>query len=68
MALHPQAAVSNINDLNAAAIGDTSSPIGAIVRILNNQLQALTQIDSRATELGAELEGLSAGSKANGAY
>ena len=24
--------------------GDTSSPIGAIVRILNNQLQALTQV------------------------
>jgi nuclear pore complex protein Nup62 len=56
-----QAAVSNINDLNAAAMGDTSSPVGAIIRILNNQLQALTQIDNRATELGSELGRIAAG-------
>eukprot|EP00955_Chlamydomonas_euryale_P116307 366410-Chlamydomonas_euryale.AAC.6 len=58
-----QSAVANINDLNAAAVGDTSSPVGAVVRILNNQLQALTQIDTRASDLNAELERIAAGAR-----
>jgi hypothetical protein len=37
--------------------------VGAVVRILNNQMQALAQIESRAAQLGAELERISLGSK-----
>ena len=32
-------AVSSVNELSAASMGDSASPVGAIVRILNNQLQ-----------------------------
>eukprot|EP00798_Chlamydomonas_sp_ICE-L_P016744 gene16744-23016_t len=35
--------VGSVNELSAVSMGDPSSPVGAIVRILNNQLQALTQ-------------------------
>lgn len=55
-----ESAVASINDLNAASIGDSSSPVGAIVRILNNQLQALTQIDNRVNDLATELERITA--------
>ncbi len=51
-----QTSVGSINDLNASTIGDTNTPVGAIVRILNNQLLALTQIDNRVTDLAGELE------------
>jgi hypothetical protein len=46
-----------------AALGDPSSPVGAVVRILNNQMQALAQIESRAGQLGAELERISLGAR-----
>lgn len=55
-----QASVAHINDLNAATLGDTSSPVGAIVRILNNQLQALTQVDNRVSDMSAELDRIAA--------
>jgi hypothetical protein len=37
--------------------------VGAVVRILNNQMQALAQIESRAGQLGAELERISLGAR-----
>lgn len=33
------AQVSAINDMSAASLGEPNTPLGAIVRILNNQLQ-----------------------------
>lgn len=35
--MHPQ--VSSVNELGTATLGDPATPMGAIVRILNNQLQ-----------------------------
>jgi len=53
-----QATVSSINELSAASLGEASTPLGAIVRILNNQLQALSQVEGRVNDLGGELERL----------
>ena len=44
----------------SASMGDTSTPLGKAVRILNNQLQALTAIDERTDALETRLERLSA--------
>ena len=49
----------------SASMGDTSTPLGKAVRILNNQLQALTSIDERTDALEARLEKIST-SSANG--
>ena len=46
----------------AASLGDVSTPLGKAVRILNNQLQALTQVEARTDELGSRLAQLRAGS------
>lgn len=35
--------------LAAASLGDTATPLGKAVRILNNQLQALTQVGRRCS-------------------
>jgi len=51
--------VTNVNELSAASMGDPSNPLTAVVRILNNQLQALTQIEGRIGELTSELERMS---------
>ena len=40
----------------AASIGDPSTPLGKAVRILNNQLQALTSVDEQTSALEARLE------------
>ena len=45
----------------AASAGDPSTPLGKAVRILNNQLQALTSIDEHTDALDARLEKLSTG-------
>ena len=39
-------------------MGDSSTPLGKAVRILNNQLQALSAIDERADALEARLQAL----------
>ena len=42
----------------AASIGNPSTPLGKAVRILNNQLQALTSVDEQTSMLEARLEKL----------
>ena len=42
----------------AAGLGDSNVPLNKIVRILNNQLQALGQVDARTDELSAALSTL----------
>lgn len=41
-------------------MGDASTPLGKAVRILNNQLQALSTIDERVDALEGRLQGLPA--------
>ncbi len=42
----------------AASIGDPSTPLGKAVRIINNQLQALTSVDEQTSTLEVRLETL----------
>lgn len=42
----------------AASLGDTATPLGKAVRVLNNQLQALAQVDARIEELGGRVSEL----------
>lgn len=44
----------------AASLGDTDSPLGKVVRILNNNLQALALIDARTEEARVRLNSLRA--------
>jgi hypothetical protein len=44
----------------AASMGDQSAPLARVVRILNNHLQALTQIDGRIDDVSAKLSALPA--------
>ena len=39
-----------------ASLGDPDTPLGKVVRILNNQLQALTHVDERTASLQASLD------------
>ena len=39
----------------AASLGDAATPLGKVVRILNNQLQALSQVDARVDDLQQRL-------------
>lgn len=48
-------AIADVNDSTAASLGDTATPLGKAVRILNNQLQALTQMDARIDELSGRV-------------
>lgn len=54
-------AVADVNELSGAAAGDPASPLGAVVRILNNQLLALSQVESRVSSLEGELRELQGG-------
>lgn len=51
-------AIADVNESTAATLGDSSTPLSKVVRILNNQLQALTQVDNRTEELSAKLAAL----------
>lgn len=46
------------SELAAASLGDNTTPLGKAVRILNNQLQALAQVDARSEELSARVNEL----------
>ena len=49
--------IDNVNASSATASGD-GTPLGTVVRILNNQLQALTFVDEEATKLTRQVEQL----------
>lgn len=60
-----------ILDVNASAeasLGDVDTPLGKAIRVLNNQLQALTAIDSRTDELQRRLRELQAGRPVGSGY
>jgi nuclear pore complex protein Nup62 len=52
--------VDRINELASASLGDPNTPMGSVVRVLNNQLQALGQIEGRIQELDRQVEGVKA--------
>lgn len=52
--------VDKINELASASLGDPNTPMGSVVRVLNNQLQALGQIEGRIQELDRQVEGVKA--------
>ena len=49
-------AVERVNVSATNSIASTNQPLGKLVRILNNQLQALTHLDARTDELSAKLD------------
>lgn len=50
--------VDAVNDLASASLGDPSTPMGSVVRVLNGQLQALGQLEGRIEELNGQVEAL----------
>lgn len=52
--------VDKINELASASLGDPNTPMGSVVRVLNNQLQALGQIEGRIQDLDKQIDGVKA--------
>jgi nuclear pore complex protein Nup62 len=50
--------VEQVNELASASLGDASTPMGSVVRVLNGQLQALGQLEGRIDDLGGQLDAL----------
>ena len=62
-----RSAIADVNDSAAIGLGDGSTPLAKATRILNSQLQALAQLDTRSDELESRLGALrQAESQANG--
>jgi len=50
---------SNLQGVNAVAavsMGDPNQPLGKLIKVLNNQLQALTHLDARTDQLAARVD------------
>ena len=58
MTLELKACIENVNFRSGSGQGDASDPLSKIVRILNNQLQALTNVDATTQDVTARLEKL----------
>lgn len=56
-----RAATEGVNSAAASTAGDPSQPAGKLVRILNNQLLALTHLETRTDELTSKVQELSTG-------
>jgi len=48
-------AIQDVNSVTAANLGDSSGSIGKLVRVMNNQLNALIQLESKTNEVAEEL-------------
>jgi ABC-type transporter Mla subunit MlaD len=53
-------AIADVNSSAEANLGDRDTTLGKAVRVLNNQLQALTNIEARTEELERRLRELQA--------
>jgi nuclear pore complex protein Nup62 len=51
-------AIQDVNSVTAASLGDDAGSVSKLVRVLNNQLNALIQLESKTTEVQAELNKL----------
>lgn len=56
--------VDQVNRMAASSLGDPETPLGAVVRILNGQLQALSQLEARVDELASDVARASGGGRA----
>lgn len=62
-----RASPQDVNEQVATSLGDQNTPLGKVVRVLNNQLQALMQIDARTRELNSAADAVADSMrKANG--
>lgn len=59
-------AISDTNEVTAASLGDGSAPMGKLVRVLNNQLNALMQLEAQTEEMSEKLASLQVTSHSNG--
>lgn len=48
-------AIGDTNQVTAANLGDGAAPLGKLVRVLNNQLNALMQLEAQTEELSEKL-------------
>lgn len=48
-------AIEDVNKATSASLGDGNTPLGKLVRILNNQLDALVQLEDQTEELSVKL-------------
>ena len=63
----PSPVDQDVNEQVAVSLGDQHTPLGKVVRVLNNQLQALMQIDARTRELNSAADSVANSMrKANG--
>ena len=51
-------AIADVSSSAEASLGDRDTPLGKAVRVLNNQLQALTNVEARTEELERQLREL----------
>ena len=56
MALELRDCIDNVNARSVANQADASDPLSKIVRILNNQLQALTHVDESTEQVAQKLQ------------
>jgi ERCC4-type nuclease len=48
-------AIQDVNSVTASSLGDETGSVSKLVRVLNNQLNALIQLEGKTTEIQAEL-------------
>ena len=61
MGVQLKEAIEGVNRAAAASAGNPDQPVGKLVRILNNQLLALTNLDARTDDLTAKTDTLTNG-------
>jgi hypothetical protein len=53
--------LQGVNAVAAVSMGDPNQPLGKLIKVLNNQLQALTHLDARTDHLAAKVDAVTAG-------
>lgn len=62
MTLELKACIENVNSRSDTGQGESSDPLSKVVRILNNQLQALTNVNASSEDVTKRLEQLTGAS------
>ena len=48
--------MQGVNAVAEVSMGDPNQPLGKLIKVLNNQLQALTHLDARTDQLAAKVD------------